>query len=134
MLDRGEAPLLARGEAPFELGWDEVDSGEGDEENFAIMALTPPALGLGGASDLCDSCTDVLCVCCSGCEEEETEASAGALELTRLRLTEEGGGWEEGVGCAGVELARLRLIVVDGCTGVGCAGDSDTLLSNLLRM
>ena len=56
-----------------------------------------------------------------------------ALELTRLRLAEEGGGWEEGVGCAGVELARLRLIV-DGCTGVGCAGDSDTLLSNLLRM
>ena len=64
MLDRGDAPLLARGEAPFELGWDEVDSGDGDEENFAIMALTPPALGLGGASDLCDSCTDVLCVCC----------------------------------------------------------------------
>ena len=102
--------------------------------NFAIIALTPPALGLGGASDLCDSCTDVLCVCCSGCDEEETEASAVALELTRLRLAEEGGGWEEvGVGCAGVELARLRLIV-DGCTGVGCAGDSDTLLSNLLLM
>ena len=40
-------PLLARGEAPFELGWDEVDSGDGDEENFAISALTPPALGLG---------------------------------------------------------------------------------------
>ena len=84
MLDRGEAPLLARGEAPFELGCDEVDSGEGDEENFAIIALTPPAL-LRGASDLCDSCTDVLCVCCSGCDEEETEASAVALELTRLR-------------------------------------------------